>query len=373
MGTFEVGQATRFVLAVDDSRADLRMIEESLEPLDLSIREATDGYGALAGLYEQEFAVALIDLRMPGIDGFELAAEIRRHPRASALPILFITASQLTRTEVRRAYALAAVDVVQKPFMAEVLRAKVSVFVELERRQRGAELRRELEDLVLATAHGAQEPVRIVNHLVRELHRNLTSDGHRDLLELTENLWGQALRAHRFVDGLLQISRMRLDPEGARDVEPADVIDAALLQVDADLAEVGGSLEVAGIPRVRAHPLQLRLLFRELFDNCIRFRGRSPLRIRVSGVRIPDEVLISVEDNGIGIPSDRAHRVFELLRPLRGGPCFQLGMGIGLALARRVVHLNAGCIWCEPSKEGGARICFTLPTASDARDEPASA
>jgi signal transduction histidine kinase len=91
----------------------------------------------------------------------------------------------------------------------------------------------------------------------------------------------------------------------------------------------------------------------------------------VSGLRIPGEVLISVEDNGIGIPAERARQVFELFRPLHGGPCFPAGMGIGLALARRVVHLNGGRIWCETSQTGGARISFTLPGASDEQDAPA--
>lgn len=365
------GPDSDLVLVVDDSRADLRVMEEALKPLGLSIRESTDAYGAIANLYEAEFAVALIDVRMPGLDGFDLAAEIRRHPRASGLPILFVTGDELDREEIRRAYALKAVDVIAKPFAPEVLRAKVSVFVELERRRRAAELRREVEELVLATARSAQQPVRMVNHLLRELHRALV-DREGSPGALLQSLRGQAERADRLVGGLLQFASLRLDPAATEDLDPSVPIVRAARRVQGDLDEVFGEIEVREIPRVHAHPDQVCDLMRELFDNAIKFRRGEPPRIRVSGRSLPGETLISVEDNGIGIPPERAERVFELLRPLhtlpRSGTGSGLGldMGMGLALAQRIVHLNGGRIWCEPGPDGvGTRVCFTLPEAAD--------
>jgi signal transduction histidine kinase len=362
--------AASFVLVVDDSRADLRVIGEALKPLGLSVREATDAYGALAGLYEQEFAVALIDLRMPGIDGFGLAREIRRHPRAAGLPILFVTGSDLTPDEVRRAYALQAVDIVTKPFLPEVLRAKVSVFVELERRRLATELRMELEDLVLATAHDAHEPMRMLNQLLRELHGSLSAtDGAS--LDLMERLRGQTVRADRLMHGLVQFARLRLEPKEIVALDLAEPIAAATSRVADRFEEHGGEIVVDDLPPVRAHPDQIRQLFQELFDNALQFRGSRPLRVRVWAMRVPGEVVVSVEDDGVGIDPERAAHAFELLHPSHSGPDRQMGMGIGLALARRVVHLNGGRIWCERLREdGGTRVSFTLPAAED--EDPGS-
>jgi len=365
-----LGYESGAVLVVDDSRADLRWIEQSLKSLGLSVRECTDAYGAMASLYEQEFAVALVDVRMPGLDGFELAAEIRRHPRASGLPIIFVTASELTREELRRAYSLLAVDVITKPIVPEVLRAKVSVFVELERRRHAAARRLELEELVLATAQTAHGPVRMLNHLLRELHGSVGRAGGEDVASVLSSLRGQARRASRLLSGLAQLSGLRLEPEEMCELDLRDPISMAVRDVEAELSAAQGSIDVGAIPRVHAHAEQMRLLFRELFDNAIKFRADSPPRIRVRGERGPAEVVVSVEDDGVGIPPERSHRVFELFRPLHGGPRLQegveAGMGMGLALAQRIVHLNGGRIWCEPGEGGrGTRLSFTVPEAAD--------
>jgi PAS domain S-box-containing protein len=121
------------VLLVDDQPANLLALEAALEPLGVNMVRAVTGPEALAALELQDFAAVLLDVRMPGMDGFEVAREIRSRPRTRFTPILFVTAGDDPDDAMLSAYALGAVDFLAKPLRAEVLKAKVAVFVELYR------------------------------------------------------------------------------------------------------------------------------------------------------------------------------------------------------------------------------------------------
>ena len=121
------------VLIVDDQPANLLALEAALDSLGVNLVRAVSGLEALAAVEKQDFAAVLLDVRMPGMDGFQVAREIRRRPRSRFTPILFVTAGDDPDDAMLSAYALGAVDFLAKPLRAEVLKAKVGVFVELYR------------------------------------------------------------------------------------------------------------------------------------------------------------------------------------------------------------------------------------------------
>ncbi len=121
------------VLLVDDQPANLLALEAALDTLGVNMVRAMSGHEALAALQQQDFAAVLLDVRMPGMDGFEVAREIRSRPRTRFTPILFVTAGDDPDEAMMSAYALGAVDFLAKPLRSEVLKAKVGVFVELYR------------------------------------------------------------------------------------------------------------------------------------------------------------------------------------------------------------------------------------------------
>ena len=129
------------VLLVDDQPANLLALEAVLETLGVNMIRAVSGPEALAALAKQDFAAVLLDVRMPGMDGFEVAREIRARPRSRFTPILFVTAGDDPDEAMLSAYALGAVDFLAKPLRAEVLKAKVGVFVELYRSKEELRLR----------------------------------------------------------------------------------------------------------------------------------------------------------------------------------------------------------------------------------------
>jgi PAS domain S-box-containing protein len=124
---------TAHVLLVDDQPANLLALEAALDSLGVDMVRAMSGPAALAALEKQDFAAVLLDVRMPGMDGFEVAREIRSRPRSRFTPILFVTAGDDADDAMLSAYALGAVDFLAKPLRTEVLKAKVGVFVELYR------------------------------------------------------------------------------------------------------------------------------------------------------------------------------------------------------------------------------------------------
>lgn len=119
------------ILLVDDRRENLLALEATLEPLGHHLTSATSGEEALRLLLDEQFAVILLDVQMPGIDGLELADMIRARERSRETPIIFLTASSDRREQIVRGYEVGAVDYLLKPFDPDVLRAKVSVFAEL--------------------------------------------------------------------------------------------------------------------------------------------------------------------------------------------------------------------------------------------------
>ena len=124
------------ILLVDDQPENLRTLEAVLEPLGYPLLTASSGHGALRMLLEQDFAMILLDVRMPGLDGFETAQLVKERTRTRDIPIVFLTAARDEVSEIARGYGVGAVDYVLKPFDPDLLRSKVAVFAELEASRR---------------------------------------------------------------------------------------------------------------------------------------------------------------------------------------------------------------------------------------------
>ncbi|NJP68310.1 response regulator [Streptomyces spiramenti] len=138
------------ILLVDDRPENLLALEAILSALDQTLVRASSGEDALKALLTDDFAVILLDVQMPGMDGFETAAHIKRRERTRDIPIIFLTAINHGPHHTFRGYAAGAVDYISKPFDPWVLRAKVSVFVDLyeknmKLREQATLLRRELD------------------------------------------------------------------------------------------------------------------------------------------------------------------------------------------------------------------------------------
>lgn len=170
------------ILLVDDREENLIALEAILSSLDLVPVRARSGEEALKALLNTEFALILLDVRMPGMDGFETAAHIKQREKTKDVPIIFLTAQEIDRHQVFRGYASRAVDFLLKPFDPWVLRSKVEVFVELH--QLKAQMREQARTLQRDLGQETGEPGKVLAEQLAQRSRQVQTD----LAELREHI-----------------------------------------------------------------------------------------------------------------------------------------------------------------------------------------
>jgi len=367
------------ILIVDDDPTKRFALRSILEPLDENVVEAGSGSEALRQLLREEFAVVLLDVRMPIMDGFETAQLIRQRPRSELTPIIFVTALDQAETDMGRGYDLGAVDFVFAPIVPAILRAKVSVFVELYRAQQ--ELKRyrfQLEELV-------QERTTALTAINRELEAFSYSVSH-DLKAplvsfdgLSQNLletYGDQLdqRAKDYI-GRMRLASQRMTSvfEGLQTLfrltsgelrrENLDITALASEVVDelrATSPERKVEVEIAAGMTATGDQRLVRILLANLINNSWKFTSQtgSP-KIEVAQETVDGVPRILVRDNGVGFDMISIHRLFGAFQRLHSQSEFA-GAGIGLAIARRIVNRHGGRIWAEGAVGEGATFYFVL-------------
>jgi len=367
------------VLLVDDDATKRFALRTILAPLDENIVEASSGADALRQLLRNEFAVVLLDVRMPIMDGFETAQLIRQRPRSELTPIIFVTALDQAETDMGRGYNLGAVDFVFAPVVPAIMRAKVTVFVELYRAQQ--ELRRyrtqletlveertialtainrELEAFSYSVSHDLRGPLTSFDALSQKM---LDSYGPRLDQAATANLERMREASKRMTsvfDGLQMLFRLT---SGEIRREQTDVSAMARQIVEEQLAESSGrtvDVDIAPGITVNGDRRLVHILLSNLINNSLKFTGgESAPRIAIGREMVDGESRIFVRDNGVGFDMIDSHRLFGAFQRLHSQSDFP-GAGIGLATARRIVNRHGGRIWAEGAVGEGATFYFVL-------------
>jgi two-component system sensor histidine kinase/response regulator len=367
------------ILIVDDDPTKRFALKTVLAPLGEEVVEASSGADALRQLLRREFAVVLLDVLMPGMDGFETAQLIRQRPRSELTPIIFVTALNQAEANAGRGYELGAVDFVFAPVVPAILRAKVTVFVELYRAQQ--ELRRYRNQL----EHLVEERTTALTAINRELEAFsylLSNDLHAPLLAfdgLSEALltdYGAKLdsRAKDYLQRMRRASqRMRDVFDGLQALfrltggdihkEQVDVSTmAAEIVEELKASDPGRSVTVTIAPNlsVSGDARLVRIMLSNLISNAWKFTGnRADASIEVGGELVDGESRQFVRDNGVGFDMIHAHKLFGAFQRLHSQSEFP-GMGIGLATVRRIVNRHGGRSWAEGRVGEGATFFFVL-------------
>nr|MBA3486981.1 hybrid sensor histidine kinase/response regulator [Lysobacter sp.] len=386
------------ILLVDDQPGRLLTYRAILEPLGETLVDAHSGVDALKSLMEDEYALILLDVNMPGMDGFETASLIHQHPRFENTPIIFVTAVNVTDMDRLRGYTLGAVDYVTVPVIPEILRTKVVVLAELHRKRRQLETAnaqlaavnlalqveqaRELEVLneSLHRSNVALEAQNLELHdqilersraeqLLREGDRRkdefLATLAHelRNPLASLQNSLGirrlsgvaddplqglmerQLALLVRLIDDLLDVARITQGKLTLRR-QPAvlqEIIESAVETVRPSILRGEHDLVVAmpeePVQMVADHA-RLSQVFANLLNNASKYSepgGRIELVASVEG----GQVQVEVRDRGIGIAADAMEGIFELFTQVDSElDRAQGGLGIGLTLVRRLAEMH---------------------------------
>jgi signal transduction histidine kinase len=211
----------------------------------------------------------------------------------------------------------------------------------------------ELSSYAQVVAHDLREPVTSIALLVTALEQRSEEPPSAELLEL---LRASTERAHELIDAVLLYARVG---ELRRErVDLGRLVDEVAEDLRAGLDEAGATLAVGELPDVDADPRQLRRMLQNLVGNALKFRGEEPPRIELSAQPDRREWVVTVRDNGVGVTPEDATRIFAMFARGEAGSD---GMGIGLAVCRRVVEAHGGRIWVEPADGAGSAFRFTLP------------
>ena len=400
------------ILLVDDRPDQLLVLETVLGELRQNLIRAHSGREALRFLLHNECAVILLDVNMPGLDGFETASLIRQHPRSQQIPIIFFTADDQTETHVSRGYSLGAVDYIHTPVLPEVLLAKVSVVVELARRtaevrdeaarletrvhERTAELEqlnrqlqaeiaererteRDRARLLAEAQDGVRRRDEFLAMLAHELRNPLASvvcgidvmriTGLQDpeLEEAREIIERQAAHMSNLLQDLLDISRItrgKIELHRRPIGLGAVVAEAVKVQRDAVASRRHElHVELAEDPlTILGDATRLQQIVVNLLNNAVKYTDPGGT-ITVSVERRGDEAVLSVTDTGIGIAPDKTASVFEPFVQLgRSHSRASEGLGIGLTLVQRLVEMHHGTVTVESQGLGqGSTFTVSIP------------
>jgi signal transduction histidine kinase len=401
------GREETRILVVDDQATNLDLIDTLLTFPDCRIVRAQSAEQALLALLHDEFAVIILDIMMPGMNGLELAELIKQRQRTRDVPILFLTAHMVDEIDILRGYTTGAVDYITKPFHADILRSKVAVFVELYRttralRRANASLRAEIEqrellsEALVQANHDLERRVRERTDALERADRRkdefLASLAHelrnplapiRAAAEVLEDcpddtlaerarqvLVRQVDHMSRLIDDLLDVSRITNDKLVLQTdrIELAPVVAAAVETSRPLMEDRGHELTVTMPPgpvALDADPARLAQVLSNLLTNAAKYTAPGG-RVQLCVLPRPTDVLITVRDNGIGIRPDLLPRVFDLFT--QGDPAPDRaagGLGIGLTLARRLVEMHGGTLEARSDGPGrGSEFAIRLPISA---------
>jgi len=362
------GDAKAPILLVDDIPENLFAMAELLSSPAYDLIQVDSGAAALEQVRRREFAVVLLDVQMPGMDGFETAAEMKRiaAEQRREVPVIFVTAIDTHRSRISRAYLEGAVDFLQKPIDPDEIRSKVSVFVEFfyakERLRRALQAAvRAREDQMTILSHDLRNPLTTALLSAKMLERNADAATQKAAKAIIRSVD----RMTRLVGDLLDLAKV--DAGGTLPVEVAarDVADlvAQAAELQESLAasqQIRLTVEVTRPTYAMCDGDRVQQVLANLIGNAIKFTPRGGT-IHVRAWASEGEVIVSVKDTGSGIPSEQLPHLFE--------PYWQAdahkkrGAGLGLSIAKAIVDAHGGRIRVETAPGAGSSFCFTLPSS----------
>jgi signal transduction histidine kinase len=394
------------ILAVDDREDNLLSIETILEQENYTIVKATSGRAALKILLQQQnFTLILMDVQMPDMNGFETASLIYEREKLRHIPIIFITAHNQGEERMFEGYKMGGVDFIYKPINPELLRYKVSVFVELyqkthqllnherkllsankklaqeveERKLKEEKIRllneqllenniqlkttiEELDRFAYVASHDLQEPLRKILVFSDKLQTKYKDSLDAEVSQSLDKIAKASARMQSLINDLLKFSRQTTVNDDFVPVSLDQLILDVIADLEVEIETTSAQVQVNTLPEIWGIPSQIRQLFQNLLSNAIKFRRKDEIPV----VRIYHESWnglnrVIIQDNGIGFDPKYSDEIFMVFKRLHSYHEFE-GSGVGLSICKKIIDKHNGSIRAESKIDEGSKFIIEFPT-----------
>ena len=393
------------ILIVDDLAENLLALEALIRADGRRVFQAGSGDAALALLLEHDFALAILDVQMPGMNGFELAELMRGTGRTRHIPLVFVSAAGQELNYAFHGYESGAVDFLHKPLDMQAVRSKVTVFVDLWRQRRQterqmvaladshdrqqalltelnaaqAELQRAVrmrDDFMSLVSHELRTPLNtlFLDTQTRKLQLERSADftfSHEQLTRMVERDGRQIQSMVRLIDDMLDVSRLRSGTLSIR-LQPGDLARSVAQVADSlsqQAEQAGCALRLALPPSLAGiwDAFRIEQVVVNLLTNAIRYGAGKPIDVRLA--QRDDHAVLEVQDHGVGIAAEDQQRIFQQFERASAGRSIP-GLGLGLFISQQIVVAHQGRLEVDSVPGDGSTFRLVLPLrASDALTE----
>lgn len=364
------------ILVVDDKAENLVAIERVLKDLDVELVKVTNGNDALKATLNHKFALALLDIQMPDMDGYELAEILREEESTAELPFIFISGIYTDHINVFKGYERGAFSFITKPFQPEILINKVKLFIKIHQHEavlkklnldlekKNTELNflnKELESFTYSVSHDLRAPLRAINSyskIIQEEHKDDLNDEVKRMLGIISS---NAEMMGVLIDNLLSLSKL-----GKREINKENISMSLLLSaVMEDLRHSGHGKNVfwniKEVPDCKGDRHLLKQVLVNLLSNAVKYSSKKEAPVIEVGAEKQDKwITYYVKDNGAGFDPKYADRLFGVFQRLHKASDFE-GTGVGLAIVHRIITRHGGTVWAKSALNEGATFYFQLP------------
>jgi two-component system sensor histidine kinase/response regulator len=355
-------------LLVDDLEENLLALSALLRRPDVEILTARSGSEALELLLVHDVALALLDVQMPEMDGFELAELMRGSERTRQIPIIFVTAGARDQYRVFKGYESGAVDFLFKPIEPHILQNKADVFFQLHRhkQQLARELREKTETLRLnemltaVLSHDLRSPLNAVLTSALLIQRRSTE---QQVVDTAARILSSGKRMSRMIEDMLDMARARLAggiPLKRERTNLGVLVDRVVSEIQAAYPERNIEVRQVGDLYGNWDAERLAQVASNLLGNALQHGHESGVvRVKVDGTRAGG-VLITVENSGT-IPQDLLPQLFDPFRRAQRQTCRTEGLGLGLYIVQQVVRAHGGSVDVQSGDDNLTVFAVRIP------------
>lgn len=394
------------ILIVDDNPDNLKVLYTYLKSVGFEVLVAEDGMVGIEAVKRSQPELILLDVMMPGIDGFEVCRRLKADAATRNIPVIFLTALSETVNKLT-GFQVGGVDYITQPIEQEEVAARVRTHLiltrtrhklqqqnqqlqqEIDRRQqiereltqsrqllqqnndnleqavayRTAELatsNKDLEHFAYIASHDLRQPIRKIRMCTEYLAEDYGHCFDEQAREYMSYITKSTDRMYLLIDDLLAYSRVGKREENLVSIDLNKVVEDVLEDLSITIEEKQPTIDYQDLPTIKGNLTEIRQLLQNLIGNSLKFTGDRSPEIKIKAIRQEDNWLFSIQDNGIGIESRFYDKIFQMFQRLHCSSNYE-GTGIGLAICHKVVTSHGGEIWLESQVGEGTTFFFTLP------------